>query len=162
LRVRLNPESLTKWCEAETVLGGVPLRVAAILFSLAAATTLAYLLFSGIFWPLLIVLGIAAVVYALFRARALSVVSGVHCNAEGVVLFSKIVERLEQEPFASLRLQQLRSEFTRGSERASHAIRRFARIANWIDGRESLIAHLLELPALYTIQTALAAEGWRK
>jgi len=162
LRVRLNPESLTQWCEAESALGGVPLRVAAILCSLAAAATFRYLLFSGVFWPFLIVLGMEGLVYALFRKRALSVVSGVYCNAEGVELFSKIVKRLEDETFTSSRLQHLRAELTQGKQTASRSIRRLSRIVTWIDGRESLIAHLLELPALYTLQTALAAEAWRK
>jgi MutS domain V len=164
LRVRLNPESLTRWCEgAPVVVGGGVLRLLAATCALCVAGTFAYLWSSDLVWPFLTALGIEAVIYVVFRARALSVVSGVSCNAEGVVLFSKIVERLEKERFASPRLEQLQAEFTRGGgEQASQALRRFARIVNWIDGRESLIAYILELPALYTFQTALAAEAWRK
>jgi hypothetical protein len=162
LRVRLNPESLIKWCEAGPVLGPMGLRAVAVLAATAAAATLILLLFTGFIWPFLIVLILEAAVYVRFRTRAAAVLTGVSCNAEGVVLFSKIVKRLEHEPFTSPRLQQVIAEFAQGAEQASRAIRRFARIVNWIDARGSLIARILELPALYTIQVAATAEGWRK
>jgi hypothetical protein len=162
LRVRLNPESLRKWCETGPVFGTAGLGTLAVLSALAAAATFTYLLSTGLLWPFLIVLIIELIVYVRFRARADTVLSDISSNAEGVVLFSEIVRRLESEPFASPRLQQLLAEFTRGAEQASRALRRFARIVNWIDGRDSLLARLLELPALYTIQAATAADRWRK
>ena len=162
LRARLNPESLTTWCEAGPVLDPVVLRTVAVTLAFAAAATLAYYLSTGLLWPLLVVLIFELLVYARFRGRAEAVVSGVSSNAEGVVLFSEIVKRLENEPFTSPRLKQLRAEFAQSFEPASRAIHRFARIVNWIDGRGSLIARIVELPALYTIQTAAAAERWRK
>jgi len=162
LRVRLNPESLTKWCEARPVLEPAALRAVAVLATLAAAATFTYWLPTGMIWPFLIVLILEAIVYARFRARAAAILAGVSCNAEGVVLFSKIVKRLEREPFTSPRLQQILADLAQGAEPASRAIHRFARIVNWIDARGSLIARILELPGLYTIQVAAAAEAWRK
>lgn len=163
LRVRLNPESLIEWCEAPAVFGGTTvLRIVAIALSLAAAATFMYWLQTRQFWPFVGVLLIEVALLIRFRRRAEQVVAGVNCNAEGLLLFSEIVERMEREPFAARRLQRLQSEFGRSRERASRAIRRFARIVNWIDGRDSLIAHILELPALYTIHTALVAEAWRR
>ena len=163
LRVRLNPESLTNWCEASPMLGlAAVLRSIAVVFAFAAAATLTYFLFTGFIWPFLIVLMLEAIILARFRRDATAVLSGVSCNAEGVVLFAKIVERLESETFTSPRLKQLVGEFAQGSEQASRAIRKFARIVNWIDSREGLFVRMIELPALYTIQVAAAAEGWRK
>ena len=162
LRVRLNPESLTNWCEARPVLGLRFLRPVAILFALLAAATFTCLLFTGLIWPFLAVLMLEAIVYARFRRGATTVLSGVSCNAEGVVLFAKIVERLESESFGSARLKQLVAELTEGIEPASCVIRKFARIVNWIDSRESPLVRMIELPALYSIQVAAAAEGWRK
>jgi DNA mismatch repair ATPase MutS len=49
-----------------------------------------------------------------------------------------------------------------GAEPASRSVRRFARIVNWIDAYGSLIVRIVELPLLYSVQTALAAEAWRK
>ena len=163
LRVRLNPESLTNWCEAaplfrETTL----LRVVAIVLSLAAAVTFIYWFQTWQYWPFVGVLLVEGILRIRFRRRAEDVVSGVNCNAEGLLLFSKILERLEKERFAAPRLRHLQEEFRRSGERASRAIWRFAQIVEWIDASESLIAQIFELPALYTIQAALTAEAWRK
>jgi hypothetical protein len=162
LRARLNPESLTKWCEGKPVLGGTPWRVLAAALSLAAAATIFYYFATARYWPLLGVLFVEAILYSRLHRRAVAVVSGVNCNAEGLELFSKILQRVEREPFASPRLQQAVAELNQGPETASLAIRRFARIVYWIDGHDSLIGRILDLPMLYTIQTALSAEAWRK
>jgi hypothetical protein len=162
LRVRLNPESLTTWLEAGGALGPAALRPLAVISSLAAAATFTCLCLTGLIWPFLLVLILESNVYARFRVRAMAVISGLNCNAEGVVLFAKIVERLERERFTAPRLQQLLAAFAQGTEHASGAIRRFARIVNWIDGRENLFVRMIEVPALYTIQAAAAAEDWRK
>jgi DNA mismatch repair ATPase MutS len=45
---------------------------------------------------------------------------------------------------------------------ASQAIGALARIGYWIDARGGLIAKMLELPFLYTVQVGLAAETWRR
>ena len=162
LRVRLNPESLTKWCEAGPTIDSVALAVVAAFSALLAAGTFTYFLATGLFGPFLIVLIFELIVNLRFRSRATAAISGIHCNAEGVVLFSKIAERLESEAFASPRLQQLAKEFSQGVEPASRALRRFARIVNWIDSREGLVVRIIDLPTLYTIQVAGAAEKWRK
>jgi len=162
LRVRLNPESLTKWCEEAPVLGGTAWRVIAAGFALSAAAAFMYLVVTANLWPFLAVLIAEGIVYGWLRRRAMAVISEVHCNAEGLLLFSKILARLEREPFTSPRLQQLAAELKRGTEPASRAIRRFAGIVYWIDAHDSLIARIMNLPLLYTIQTALAAEAWRR
>jgi hypothetical protein len=162
LRVRLNPESLTAWCEAEPVLRATGLRAITIALSLAAVAAAVYFFETAIYWPFLAVLLAELIAYAFLQRRATKAIAGVNCNAEGLVLFSKILDRLEDESFASPRLQKLAAELTQGPEPASRAIRKFARIVLWIDSCGSLIARMLNLPVLYTIQTALAAESWRK
>lgn len=162
LRVRLNPESLTKWCEGEAVLGGPALRALAAALSFAAAASFIYWVGTRTYWPFLVVLAFETTLLIRFRRRADAIISEVNCNAEGVGLFSKILERVEHESFTSPRLQELAAELKRGAGPASDAVRKFARIVNWIDGRDSLIAKMLNLPMLYTLQTALAADAWRK
>ncbi len=162
LRVRLNPESLIRWSEASPVLASTRWRALAMVLSFAAAATFAYAVDSWHYWPLVGVLIVEAALLVHFRRQAEAVVSAISCNAEGLLLFAEIVERLEEETFQSPRLERLVAAFTEGDEKTSRAIRRFARIVSWIDGRESLVAKILNLPMLYTLQTALAAEAWRK
>jgi hypothetical protein len=162
LRVRLNPESLTKWCEGEAWLGGPAMRVIAATLAVAAVATGLYYFATLHHWPVLVVLFLEAIVYSWLHKRAAVAISSVNSNAEGLQLFSKILRRIEQEPFESPQLQKLVAELKQDPEPASQAVRRFARIVAWIDGHDSLLGRLLDLPALYTVQTGLAAEAWRK
>jgi len=161
LRVRLNPESLRDWCEAQPKLGGAAWRVIATALALAAVASLIYLIATGVLWPFLGVLIVEFVPYMWLRKRAMEVISGVSCDVEGVELFAGILKRVECETFASPRLRALVAELKQDAEPASTAIRRFTRIVYWIDGREGLIVRMLDLPLLYTIHAALAAEAWR-
>ena len=166
LRVRLDPRSLIAWAESPALLPvgtpGVLLRLLAALLSLCAAGAIGYFFLTAKLLPILVVLVVEAALLRLLRPRAVRVVSGMAANAEGLELFSKILERLEQEPFASPRLQGFAAELNRGGETASEAIRRLARVVYWIDARTGLMGQIMELPFLYTVQTAMAAEAWRK
>jgi MutS domain V len=162
LAARLNPESLTKWAEGESTLGSPALRATAALMALAAAASLLYFFATADYWPVLGVVIAEGIAFGRLRKRAVALIAEVSCNAEGLELFSQILLRVEREPFASPHLQQLTAELKRAPEPASRAIRRFARIVYWIDARDSLMAKLLDIFVLYTIQTAFAAEAWRK
>jgi hypothetical protein len=162
LRVRMNPESLTKWCEEKALLGGTGLRILCVTLSVAVVAGL-YVYFVTTHYALLLaVLFIEALLYAWLHKRASTAIEGVNANVEGLELFSKILLRIEQESFASPQLQPLVAGLRQAPEPASRAVRQFAHIVDWIDGHDSLVARLLDLPMLYTIQTALAAEAWRK
>jgi hypothetical protein len=162
LRGRLNPESLTGWAETGRVMPGEAKRVAAIVLALAAVTATVFYLATLTYWPILIVLMIEVFFRRSLRRRAHVVIEGISCNAEGLLLFADILQRLEREPFASPRLQGFAAELSRDGQPASHFIRKLARIVYWIDAHHSLLGHLVELPLLYTAQIAFAAESWRQ
>ncbi|HEX4003228.1 MAG TPA: hypothetical protein VHX36_11310 [Candidatus Acidoferrales bacterium] len=162
LRVRLNPESLIKWSEGQAWLGGAWMRLIAATLGAAAVATGLYFFATLRAWPVLVVLFLELIVYIWLHKRAGAVIASVNSNAEGLELFSEILHRVEQEPFDSHQLRDLVARLKLDPEPASQAIRRFARIASWIDGHDSLMGRLLDLPVLYTIQTAVAAEAWRK
>jgi hypothetical protein len=162
LRVRLNPESLIGWAEAKPVLPGVAFRAACAGMALLATATLALFLLTSTYWPLLLVLILEMLIYFFFHKRAKAVIAEVSSNAEGLILFSQILEPIEQEPFASGRLQEFVAALKNQSKPASRSVRKLASIVYWIDGSDSLLGRFLDLPLLYTLQTALAAESWRK
>jgi len=58
LRVRLNPESLTKWCEGLPVFTGRGLGTLLVVLSFAAAATLLYAIYTRTYWEFIIVLAI--------------------------------------------------------------------------------------------------------
>jgi hypothetical protein len=161
LRARLNPESLVDWAEGKSILPSGVWRGAMALLAIGAAAGTVYYFETAALWPLLSVMAVEAVVLALLRRKAHSVIGGVDCNAEGLLLFSEILERLEREPFVAPRLQAFAAELKQGNEPASLAIRKFSRIVTWIDASDGVIAKMSELPFLYSVQVAMAAEAWR-
>ncbi|MGB7285013.1 MAG: hypothetical protein WBE13_22320 [Candidatus Acidiferrum sp.] len=163
LKARLNPESLVDWAEGKSILPpGTFWRGAAALLAMCAAAGIVYVFESSALWPLLSVLAVEAVILRWLWRRAHAVTENVHCNAEGLLLFSEILERLQREPFAAPRLQQFAAELRDGNEPASRAVRKFARIVYWIDASDGLLARASELPFLYSVQVAMAAEAWRR
>lgn len=162
LRTRLNPETIVEWAERASILPGGLFRVLMALLAVGAAAGLVYYLETAVLWPLLCVFVLEAAVLVWLRRKAHTVLEGVDSNAEGLLLFSEILERLEREPFAAGRLQKHAAELRDGKEPASRAIRKFARIVYWIDASDSAIAKMSELPFLYSVQVGMAAEAWRR
>jgi hypothetical protein len=161
LRARLNPESLIGWAESPRALPDSAIRAVAVALAAAFIAAIGYWFYAEQYAPLLVVL----IVQILFRRwllrRAEVILSGISCNAEGLILFAQILRRLEREPFAAPRLQNFAAELQRAAAPASRAIRQLARVVYWIDAHHSLLAHIAELPLLYTLQVAFAAEAWR-
>jgi hypothetical protein len=162
LRVRLDPESLIGWAEHAPELPRSVWRGPVVALLLAAIATGVYYFLTSIVWPLILVLVLEGFLRWRLRKRAKAVIEGVSCNAEGLVLFSNILELLEKEPFTFSQPQKLCAPLKQGPLPASKVIRRLARIVYWIDARHSLLTHLVDLPFLYTLQVAFAAEAWRR
>ena len=162
LRARLNPESLMGWAEAKRIMPGTASRVEAVALALAAVAATVFYFATLIYWPILIILLAEVFFRRALRRRAEHVVEGISCNAEGLLLFADILQRLEQESFTSPRLQAFSAELKRNGQPASQFIRKLARIVYWIDAHHSLLGHLFEVPLLYTVQVAFAAESWRQ
>jgi hypothetical protein len=162
LRVRFDPESLTSWSESKASLPSFAFRAVAALLAISFAISLYYLVRTGVIPPALVVLAIAGLFHLSLKKRAKSVVESLHSNAEGLLLFSKLLSRLESEEFESPRLAGFIQELKRTAHRASRSIRKLAQIVAWIDAREGLLARLIEIPFLYTVQVAFAAEAWRR
>jgi len=162
LRARLNPESLVAWAEGKREMPGVAWHFAAIFLALAFVATFAWSIAELNSWPVLCVLVLEIIFRRALYHRAHHVNEGVSCNAEGLVLFADVLQRLERESFASTRLQSLMAQLNRGGATASRSIRLLAQIEYWIDAHHSLIGHILELPLLYSIQIAFVAEWWRR
>ncbi len=162
LRARLNPESLVAWAEAKREMPVAIWHFASVVLALAFIATLAWSIGQLNSWPVLIVIVLEIIFRRALHRRAHHVNEGVSCNAEGLVLFADVLQRLEREKFASPRLQSLMAQLNRDGAIASRSIRQLAQIEYWIDAHHSLIGHILELPLLYSIQVAFVAEWWRR
>jgi hypothetical protein len=162
LRARLNPESLIDWAEGKSILPSGVWRGVMVLLAMGAAAGIVYFIETRALWPLLSVMAVEAAILVWLRRKAHSVIEAVDCNAEGLLLFSEILERLEREPFVAPRLREFAVELKQGNEPASRAIRKFARLVYWIDASDGVLAKMSELPFLYSVQVGMAAEAWRQ
>jgi MutS-like protein len=167
LGARLDPRSLTAWAESSTLLPGGAWRGIAVLLSLTALAGIILCLTNRVYYPLLAVLIVEIPLRRWLRPRAETVMRGVSCNAEGLLLFAQILARLEREKFTAPPLRAISDQLRDNAEGthhplASQAVRKLARIVAWIDGEHSLAGHLAELPFLYSIQVAYVAETWRR
>ncbi|PYX56187.1 MAG: mismatch repair protein [Acidobacteria bacterium] len=162
LRPRLDPESLVGWAEHASDLPGNVWRGVVVALAIAAVASAVYCYLTLVAWPVILVLMIEGFLRWQLLRKAKAVIDGVSCNAEGLLLFSNILELLEREPFISPQLQKLCTPLKEHLKPSSEVIRRLAGIAYWIDARHSLLAGLAELPLLYTLQIGFAAEAWRR
>ena len=159
LRPRINPAGLNAWAEGKPLLTRGAMRYVFVVFALAAVAALIYFLAALRIWPLAAVLSVELIFYRTWHDRAEAVMSSLHSNAEGLTIFSRILQRIEHESFASPHLQQRAAELK--SHSASRAIRDLSRIVFWVDGREGMAAKVVDLPLLYSLQTGFAADAWR-
>jgi len=164
LRGELKPGRLADWSgkTGDRLFEQAWLRLASASLAAAAVASIVYWLMNDAIAPFLGVLVIESGVLAWLRRRAEAVIEDVGADAEGLILFSRVLKRIEVEDFTSARLQELRRTLDAGGTAASKEIRRLAHTTMWIDGCDGLAAKLAELPLLYTVQVACAAEAWRR
>ena len=161
LRARIVPERVLEWGESKTLLPG-GLRHVMAGFALTAAVAAIYYGATAVYWPFVSALFVEAVMRRWLEPRAVAALSELECNAEGLLLFSKILERIENESFEAKRLKELAAQLKVSVEPASRVVKELARIVEWVDGRDSLLAKILEWLFAYTVQVAFAAEAWKR
>ena len=161
LRARLVPQRVLEWSESAMLLPET-LRYVVAALAVAVAVAAIYYGTTEIYLPFLSVLIVEAVLRRFLEKRANGALTKLDCNAEGLLLFSKILQRIESESFETKRLKELAVELKTGGERASSAVKKLARIVYWVDGRDSLLAKILEWLFAYTLQVAFAAEAWKR
>ncbi|HEV2287316.1 MAG TPA: hypothetical protein VGR81_00015 [Candidatus Acidoferrales bacterium] len=162
MRPRLGPEELAPWAEKPAMLPKSGVRWITTTLAIFAVAATVFWFVHGDFWPLLALLIINSAIYGWLRKNAEATISGMGSNAEGVVLFSQILARIERENFASKRLAKLQDQLKDTGKPASHAIARLARLIYWIDALESYGMKLAKVPFLSSVQLGYASEAWRQ
>jgi DNA mismatch repair ATPase MutS len=77
-------------------------------------------------------------------------------------LFSNVLREIERESIGQAELSTLTGRLTDARGRpASRGIARLTRISDWADSRHNVFLRLSEIPLLFSLQVAYAAESWR-
>src|SRR6185369_7102132 len=81
---------------------------------------------------------------------------------EDLRLFAGLLTRIERETFTAPALRELTQRLSSHTLPASTTIRKLSTIVGFIEARRNIVLALLQLPLVYPLVTALAAERWRK
>jgi hypothetical protein len=160
--VGVHPDELLRWAEAPNRMRPDWIRwfsLALGLSCIAAAVVWAWL---GIATPLIVVLSVEAIL----RYRLKNSIEETLLNSEHVFrdlgLLSGVLARVERQPFSAPRLKSLQHELLSQGITSSEAISRLKTVTDLSDSRRNLIVAVLDVPLMYSVQVAFAAERWRR
>ena len=161
---RLRPAQLIAWAEAPPVVPRA-LRPFAVVLALTFFAAVAYALSGGPAWPMapLAVVNVLMLLWLIKRAE--SAVEGLSSAtiSAGLDLLARVIAEIERATFDDAALIELRARLKgqAPAEAASRGMARLARVSDWADSRHNAFARILEIPALFTVQVAFAAEAWK-
>ncbi len=160
-RTGVHSRSLRHWAESRC---DFPpwLRVVAPLLAVLVAASAALWVQTGFAAPAVSLLTIEVAILYRYRQRVARILHETEHAFEDLGLLSSLLARLERERFGSERLKQLSSELESHSIPGSRAIRRLETVVDFIDSSDNLLVRVLNLPLLYSLQVAFAAEAWRR
>jgi DNA mismatch repair ATPase MutS len=119
-----------------------------------------------IYWgtasPLVAVIVADAVVWYRLRHQLDDVFHGAKHALRDLELLSGVLARVEGQTFHAPRLLELQSQLRSHQVPGSRAIARLRTIGDLIDSRDNLILRVLDVPLMYSMQVAFAAERWRQ
>ena len=159
--VSVQPQALLKWAQATNSLTAAWLPWVAILLPLLAIAGVVVWNVWSLPSPLLAVLLIEGAIVARFRKPLEEILSGAEGAFEDLRLLAVLPERLEREPFKTPQLQALVQTLASHEQPASRTIARLASIVQWIESRRNPMLALFQIPLMYPVHAALAAQRWR-
>jgi hypothetical protein len=160
--VGVQPDELVRWAESPNQLRvGWVLPVALVLPLLLIATLVIWST-TGVAAPLMVVLGLEFGVVRLLRKQLRDLFGSTEQAFDNLKLLASLTERLEREPVEKALSKRLLGQLSSEGIRASQAISRLGTVVQFIESRRNIIIALLDLPLLYSVHAALAAERWRR
>ena len=162
MRAGVHPAALAAWATAPAVLPSRINRIVALLLAVVGAAALA-LWWAGAIGPMIFAATVIAdLAFALpLRARVLRVIGGADAASHDLVLVSTLLRCLEDEPFASRRLVELRAALDTGGMAPSRRIATLGRLIERLDTRRNQLFLPLSYLLLWATQLAHAIESWR-
>jgi len=160
----LHPGRLLSWAEAPTALGERWISWAAYLLPALLVAALVAGNLTGIWSPVLLLLAIEAIVLHRLKQRLQEVLFPAEraFDFDGLKTFAGLLREIEQEKFSSPPMRSLADGISFGGVRGSARIGRLAFLVMLSEQRKNLVVSALQVPLLYTLHVALAAERWRR
>lgn len=161
-RVGVHSEELINWAESPNQMPASWLAwsgpLLAVLAILGAVIWAAW----GIAAPFLAVVIVEAVLTYWLKKPSDAVLHGTETAFHDLELLSGVMARIEAHTFQSLSLQSLQRELLSANVAASRAIGKLRSLVDLILSRHNIFVRIIDVPLMYSVQLALAAERWRK
>ncbi len=160
----LHPGRLLAWAEAPATLIGGRVRVAAYLLPAFLVASLIAADLSGIWSPVAVVLLIEALVLYRLKKRVQQVLFPAEraFDFDGLKTFAGLLLEIENGKFDSPPMRSLADAMTSSGVRASVRVSQLATLVMLSEQRKNLMVGWVQLPLLYLVHVALAAERWRR
>ncbi len=111
---------------------------------------------------MLAVLLVEVAVILVLRDRLKGIADSAESGFDNLRLLSALLTRIERESFGAAALRSLQHQLTSQAQPASRLMARLRLITDLSGHRKNLLVQLFfELPLLYSVNVALAAEAWR-
>jgi hypothetical protein len=161
-RVGVHPEELVNWAESPNQIPARwlawPSPILAVMATLGAIIWAAW----GIATLFIAIVIIEAVLTYWLKKPIEAVLHGTENAFHDLELLSGITASIEAHTFQSPELQSLQSELLSANVSASRAIAKLRSLVDLILSRNNIFVRLIDVPLMYSVQLALAAERWRK
>jgi hypothetical protein len=159
--VGVRPEELSRWAESANQLTQRWILPAAVLLPVLLIAALIFWNVTAVASPFVAILLLELGVVRLLRKRLTEVLGSTEQAFDKLRLLADLTARLEHEPLDAPLSKQLLQRLSSAGVPASRAIARLATAVQLIESRRNPIIQILDLPLLYSVHTALAAERWR-
>ena len=161
-RTGVYSEVLVQWAEAPWKMKPALLQFAAPLLAIAMAAAAIVWCILGTATPLLLIILIEGIVSYRLRHAMEEVLHRSDQAFRNLDLLSGVLARVEQHNFEAPRLQALVAGLQSTDIPSSRAIARLRTIVQFSDSRDNVLIRVLNVPLLYSVQVAFAAERWRR
>jgi MutS-like protein len=160
--VGVRPEELSRWAESTNRLTQRWILPAAVLLPVLLIAAVISWNVTGLASPVVAVLLLELGVVRLLGKRLVEVLGGAEQAFDKLRLLADLTTRLEREPLEAPLTKELVQRLSSAGVPASRAIARLATTVYFIESRRNPLVQTLDLPLLYSVHGALAAERWRR
>jgi hypothetical protein len=162
LEAAVHPGQLTAWAQSPLQLTSLPIRWLCLLLSIFMVAAAVYWGFTGLRFPFFFILLLEGIVVLTYRARVNAVLHQTEHALADLKLISSLLAHIETENFEAPHLQDLKNRLFTHNVPASKAISRLDTIGQYIQSLENPLMRLIDIPFLYSVQVAFAADSWRR
>ena len=161
-RVGVHPEQLIEWAES-------PNRMPASWLAWVSPILAVFAVVGAVIWaawdiatPFVAVIVVEAVLTYWLKKPIEAVLHDTENAFHDLELLSGVMARIEAHTFRSPELRSLQCALLSADVSASRAIAKLRSMVDLILSRNNVFVRIIDVPLMYSVQLALAAERWRK